>query len=373
MGYDAIQLIATAAEEAGSIDPADIDAALAELPTVEGPRARSRSRARTGSRPRSITLVKVENGKFALRRQVHPRERPGGRWLSAASRFRVLAAEQGIPLVSSRPRRGSLILPRRSGVQLTAAMSTDEVLTVDSVTAGYGPTVALRSVSLEVREGEIVSLVGADRCRQVDIDGDDHGPSPSTDGSIRYRQEEIHGMEPEEIVKLGIALVPERRRIFPGLTVRDNLRLGAATSRSDTGAGLDAAFELFPILRERMDQQAGLPVGWRGAAAGDRTRSRQPAKLILLDEPTLGLAPMIADGVFELLIELRDKHGVTVLLVEQNALGALEIADRGYVLSTGKVVQSGSARDLLEDPALLESYLGVRQAGPAWLTSSRSS
>ena len=242
-------------------------------------------------------------------------------------------------------------------------MSSAEVLTVDSVTAGYGPTVALRSVSLEIREGEIVSLVGPIGAGKSTLMGTIMGLHPSTGGSIRYRQKEIHGMEPEEIVKLGIALVPERRRIFPGLTVRDNLRLGAATSRSDTGEGLNAAFELFPILRERMDQQAGyLSGGEAQQLAIARALASQP-KLILLDEPTLGLGPMIADGVFELLIELRRDHGVTVLLVEQNALGALEIADRGYVLSTGTVVESGSARELLENPALLESYLGVRQAG----------
>jgi branched-chain amino acid transport system ATP-binding protein len=235
-----------------------------------------------------------------------------------------------------------------------------DILSVDDLVVRYGPIVAVQNVSLSVQQGEIVALLGANGAGKSSLLKAVVGLVPAAGGQVRLKGEPIGKLTPEAIVRRGISLTPEGRRVFPRLTVADNLRLGGAVTRDR--ASYDAVHEhvlgLFPILRERLGQNAGtLSGGQQQMLAIGRSLMARPA-LLLLDEPSLGLAPIIVDQIFELLQRLRDE-GTTILLVEQNVHRALEIADRAYVLASGRVESEGAASALRASAEIERAYLGI--------------
>ncbi len=234
------------------------------------------------------------------------------------------------------------------------------LLKLDNITSGYGPIVAVRDVSIEVYPGEVVTLLGANGAGKSTTLLTIAGLVKPSAGGIEFEGRDIVHMKPEDIVRHGIALTPEGRGIFAHLSVTDNLRIGAATrkDKAEVAATMDEMFELFPILRERSRQLAGtLSGGEQQMLALARSLMSKP-RLMLLDEPSLGLAPRIVAQIFELLRELPSR-GVTVLLVEQNVSLALDVASRGYVLATGETQMEGSAEELLSAVDLEEVYLGA--------------
>jgi branched-chain amino acid transport system ATP-binding protein len=234
---------------------------------------------------------------------------------------------------------------------------------VHDLVARYGAVEALRGVSLAVRRGELVALLGANGAGKSTLLKTIVGLLGAVRGRVIFEGLDITGRGPEEVLRAGIALVPERRRVFGSLPVRDNLLLGAyARSRDRAFArqvedGLDEVHQLFPVLRERGSQLAGtLSGGEQQMLAIGRALMSRP-RLLLCDEPSLGLAPLVIHEIMRLLQALRQR-GTTVLLVEQNARVALRAADRGYVLETGRVTLQGPARALLENAELRAAYLG---------------
>jgi branched-chain amino acid transport system ATP-binding protein len=233
------------------------------------------------------------------------------------------------------------------------------VLSVENLTVRYGAVEAVRAVSLRVDEGETVALVGPNGAGKTSVLNAIVGLAPTAGGRIVFRGQDITRMRTESIVRHGMALVPEHRRLFRNLTVRENLDLGATVAGDDRGDDVRARLlERFPILADRLDQQAGyLSGGEAQQLAIARALSARP-KLLLLDEPSLGLAPLLVEEVFRLIAELREQ-GVTILLVEQNAYMALEVADRAYVMRTGELETEQAASELLDEDALLRAYLGA--------------
>jgi branched-chain amino acid transport system ATP-binding protein len=235
------------------------------------------------------------------------------------------------------------------------------LLVVDELTVAYGAVVAIRDVSLEVSRGEIVATLGPNGAGKTTLLRTLAGALRPQRGSVTFDGEALTGLVPEAVVRRGVALVPEGRHVFPNLTVEENLTVGgiARTDREELRADTDRWLSRFPILGERARQLAGtLSGGEQQQLAIARALMSRP-RMLLLDEPSLGLAPIFVDRIFELIQELRSE-GVTVLLVEQNVHRALEIADRAYVLSVGRVVASGSADHLVEGE-LERSYLGIGQ------------
>ncbi len=231
------------------------------------------------------------------------------------------------------------------------------LLTVDNARVRYGNLVALDGVSLAVEQGEIVALVGANGAGKSTLMNGIMGLVPLSDGTVSFGGDMITGRRTYDLAALGIAYVPEGRGTLRELSVRENLVLGAYSRRWDAAAraDLDAVLQRFPVLAERLTQTAGtLSGGEQQMLAIGRALMSKP-KLLLLDEPSLGLAPMIADRIFQIIAEVA-AQGVTVLLVEQNAHAALRLAHRGYVLETGRIVLEG--RDLLAHPRVREAYLG---------------
>jgi branched-chain amino acid transport system ATP-binding protein len=238
------------------------------------------------------------------------------------------------------------------------------VLEVRGLTARYGPIKAVRGVDFEVFEGEIVTLLGANGAGKSTTLNALMGLVKPSAGEVRLDGIAIQGKPPEEIVALGMGLVPERRRLFTQLTVEENLRLGASSprGRADYRGSTDRVLQLFPVLQRRYRSPAHtLSGGEQQMLAIARALMTRPS-LLLLDEPSLGLAPKIVEQLFALVGELRDQ-GVTLVLVEQNVAAALELADRGYVLQTGEVVLGGPASALLEGGEVLQSYLGGARTG----------
>jgi len=235
-----------------------------------------------------------------------------------------------------------------------------EALSVEGLFAGYGDTRILHGVDLSVARGEIVALIGANGAGKSTLLNTVVGAVRVSAGRVVLHGSEVTGLTTPEIVRRGIALIPERRQLFGEMSVEENLLLGAHLlrgGRSVVRASLEAQYRLFPVLAERRRQLArSLSGGEQQMLAIARAQMCQP-KLILLDEPSLGLAPIIVGRIMELLRDLRAAGG-TILLVEQNARAALGIADRGYVLETGRVVQHGRAQELLEDERVREAYLG---------------
>ena len=237
------------------------------------------------------------------------------------------------------------------------------MLKIENLHVSYGPIRALKGISLEVKEGELVTLIGSNGAGKSTTLSAITGLVKSQSGSITFRDENITNMSPYKIVQRGVSLSPEGREVFPALTVEENLRLGAYT-RKDKGA-IDAAFnrvyELFPRLKERISQTAGtLSGGEQQMLAIGRALMSEP-KLLLLDEPSMGLAPNLVLMIFDL-IESINKQGTTILLIEQNANMALSIANRAYVLETGNIAIEGAAADLAKDPRVKNAYLGGKGA-----------
>ncbi|WP_018223331.1 ABC transporter ATP-binding protein [Salinispora pacifica] len=234
------------------------------------------------------------------------------------------------------------------------------LLEIDDLTLRYGRIEALHGISLHVNEGEVVALIGANGAGKTTTMRAISGLRPVSRGAIRFNGEDITNLRADLRVRRGICQAPEGRGIFPGMTVLDNLDMGAYTRRDHAGiaADLKRVFELFPRLAERRRQLGGtLSGGEQQMLAVGRALMARP-KLLLLDEPSMGLAPMIIQQIFDIIVEI-NQQGTTILLVEQNAQQALSRAHRGYVLETGRIVKEGSGQDLLHDPSVKEAYLGV--------------
>ncbi|MCX7821859.1 MAG: ABC transporter ATP-binding protein [Syntrophobacterales bacterium] len=234
------------------------------------------------------------------------------------------------------------------------------LLKVEGLVVKYGHIEALHGIDLHVEEGEVVTILGANGAGKSTTLLTISGLIRPEKGSISFNHKPIHKLQPHEIVRLGIAQVPEGRRLFGTLTVRENLLLGAITQKDKQGVARmeDRIYNLFPILKERSSQLAGtLSGGEQQMLAIGRALMSRP-KLLLLDEPSLGLAPLLVKSIFETLEEINRNEGVTVLLVEQNARAALSIAHRGYVMETGRIVLSEEAKSLLVNPDVKKAYLG---------------
>ncbi|GBD15845.1 High-affinity branched-chain amino acid transport ATP-binding protein LivF [bacterium HR26] len=241
----------------------------------------------------------------------------------------------------------------------------EPVLAVTDLTVQYGGIRAVDGVSFHVAEGELVALIGANGAGKSSTLRAIAGLAPVAGGDIVLDGVSIRGVPTHELPRRGLALVPEGRRVFADLSVLDNLYLGAySRPRHEIVESLRQVYELFPILRERSDQAAGtLSGGEQQMLAIGRALMSRP-RILLLDEPSLGLAPVIVRQVLALLRQLRER-GVTILLVEQNARLALEVADRGYVMHTGRIVMSGPARELAANPEVRERYFGTARARSA--------
>jgi branched-chain amino acid transport system ATP-binding protein len=240
-----------------------------------------------------------------------------------------------------------------------ARLNTPVMLKVSDITVGYGAITAVKGLSFEVREGEIVSLIGSNGAGKSTTLRTISGLMHPKSGGIEFRGEKIDGMPGHEIVARGLCHSPEGRRIFPRMTVDENLDLGAYL-RKDSAAvkeSRERVLELFPRLRERITQKAGtMSGGEQQMLAVGRALMGEP-KLLILDEPSMGLAPVLVDLIFETIETIR-ASGVTILLVEQNALAALRIADYAYVLESGHLKLEGDGSKLAVDPAIAQAYLG---------------
>lgn len=232
------------------------------------------------------------------------------------------------------------------------------VLAVRNIETFYGAIMALRGVSIDVEEGEIVTILGANGAGKTTLMKTICGLMDPEKGSVTFVGDRIEGMDPDRIVKKGLALVPEGREVFPYLTIEENLRLGAFTRRDAIGGDLDLVYQYFPILKERRKQAAGfLSGGQQQMLAIGRGLMARP-KLMLLDEPSLGLSPLLTQEIFGIIARLNAEQGVTMLIVEQNAHIALATAHKGYVLETGRIVMAGAAETLRNSPDIQEFYLG---------------
>ncbi|HXF88235.1 MAG TPA: ABC transporter ATP-binding protein [Xanthobacteraceae bacterium] len=233
------------------------------------------------------------------------------------------------------------------------------MLSAENLTSGYGRIEVLHGISVEVRAGEIVSLIGANGAGKSTLLRAISGVQPINAGAITYEGRRIDRMPAHERVSLGIAQVPEGRQLFAPLSVEDNLRLGAWPRRKhNIESDLDRIYAQFPVLAERRRELAGtLSGGQQQMLAIGRALMAKP-RLLLLDEPSLGLAPMLVRQIFDIICGLRSQ-GITMLLIEQNARVALTVADRAYVLETGRITVSGSAAQVQADRRVAEAYLGV--------------
>ena len=234
------------------------------------------------------------------------------------------------------------------------------LLEVKDIHTFYGNIEALKGVSLTVEEGEIVTLIGSNGAGKSTTLRSISGLTPPREGSIRFDGKEIGETAPQEIVSRGISLSPEGRHIFPRMSVRENLDLGAYLRKDSDGVAndLDRVFDLFPRLKEREKQKAGtMSGGEQQMLAIGRALMAQP-RLLLLDEPGMGLAPILVERIYETVAEI-NRQGVTILLVEQNANAALEAANRGYVLEVGEVALADDASKLAENPEVQRAYLGT--------------
>lgn len=238
-------------------------------------------------------------------------------------------------------------------------MTEEVLLDIKDLVVSYGPITANKNVSIQVKRGNIVALIGANGAGKTTLLRTISGVVQPVSGSIKYQDKEISKMAPEKITALGISQSPEGRQIFRELTVEDNLRIGGYVlkDKKQMQDNLNRVFKYFPRLEERLSQQAStLSGGEQQMLAIGRALMSNP-KLLLLDEPSLGLAPIIVKDILNIINEI-SQDGTTVLIVEQNAVQTLKIADYGYVLEVGKVVNEGKASDLLADQSLIESYLG---------------
>jgi branched-chain amino acid transport system ATP-binding protein len=249
----------------------------------------------------------------------------------------------------------------------TVLPTTEVVLQLNNVEAAYGAVKAIRGVSLSVKEGSIVTVLGSNGAGKSTILKTISGIIDPLKGNIVYRGEPIQKRDPAWIVRQGIVHVPEGREIFPLLTVRENLIMGAYTrpagDRDEIVRDMDAVYAYFPILRERADQPAGLlSGGQQQMLAISRALLGRP-KIMLLDEPSLGLSPLLTKEIFEIILRINRERGVTLLVVEQNARIALKYADYGYVLEIGRIVMEDTCAALREKEDIKEFYLGMKETG----------
>ena len=226
-----------------------------------------------------------------------------------------------------------------------------------NITAGYGGVDIIKDINLYVNEGEIVVIVGPNGAGKSTAMKSLLGMLKLTSGSVKFSEKIITNMLPQDRVSLGIAFVPQNKNVFTGMTVEENLEMGAFLRREDIKDTIDQIYELFPILREKRNQSAGeLSGGQRQQVAFGRALMTMP-KILMLDEPTAGVSPIVMDDLFSRIIEV-GKTGVGILMVEQNAKQALNIADRGYVLVNGKNSREGTGQELLNNPDVRKSFLG---------------
>ena len=234
----------------------------------------------------------------------------------------------------------------------------EPILTVSDLTVHYGGIEAVKGISLEVMEGEIVTLIGANGAGKSSTLRSIAGLVKPAGGTISFRGDNITGRDSAVIVKKGITLVPEGRRIFPDLTVLENLKVGAYLRRDEIAGDIQWVYELFPRLKERSWQAGGtLSGGEQQMLAVGRALMARP-KLIMMDEPSLGLAPLVVRDIFSIIRQI-NRQGVTILLIEQNANMALKVADKAYVMETGRITMSGTGRELLDNDAVRAAYLGT--------------
>jgi len=233
------------------------------------------------------------------------------------------------------------------------------MLEVKNIQVAYGKIIAVKDVSVTVEKGEIVTLIGSNGAGKSTTLRTISGLIKPKSGEILFNGQRIDGVPGHDIVAMGICHSPEGRRIFPRMTVKENLELGAflRNDKAAVNADMDRVFELFPRLKERIKQTAGtMSGGEQQMLAVSRALMGDP-KLLLLDEPSMGLAPVLVELIFDTIVKIR-KQGITVLLIEQNATAALEVADRAYVLESGAVKMSGSAKELSSDDKVTKAYLG---------------
>jgi branched-chain amino acid transport system ATP-binding protein len=240
---------------------------------------------------------------------------------------------------------------------------TQPVLRVSNVETYYGPILAIRGVSFEVPKGGIVTILGANGAGKTTVLKTVSGVMDAQKGSVLFEGREIRGMDPDKVMRLGMSHVPEGREVFPFLSVRENLRMGAYTRRDPDGVAqdLETVFGYFPVLRERAEQRAGsLSGGEQQMLSISRALMARP-HLMLLDEPSLGLSPKLVKDIFEIIVRINRERGVTILLVEQNANMALQTADFGYVLEVGRIVMADTCERLLQKDDIKEFYLGIKE------------
>jgi branched-chain amino acid transport system ATP-binding protein len=242
---------------------------------------------------------------------------------------------------------------------------TEAILELANVEASYGPVQALRGVSLTVPRGKIVTVLGANGAGKSTILKTISGIIDPSKGQIRFEGEEIQKRDPSWIVRRGIGHAPEGREVFPLLSVEENLRMGAYTRRDrhSIAGDIDLVYGYFPILKERAKQEAGLLSGGQQQmlAIGRALLSRP--KLMLMDEPSLGLSPLLTREIFRIIVRINREQGTTILLVEQNANMALEVGDQGYVLEVGRIVMEDSCQRLAQNKDVQEFYLGMKAQG----------
>ena len=241
----------------------------------------------------------------------------------------------------------------------------DVVLGLANVESSYGPIKAIRGVSLKVRRGEIVTVLGSNGAGKSTILKTISGIIDPNRGSVSYKGENITALDPARIVRLGLSHVPEGREVFPLLSVRDNLLMGAYTrhDRDAVARDIEAAFGYFPILKERAAQDAGLLSGGQQQMLAISRALMAAPELMLLDEPSLGLSPKLTREIFEIVVRINRERGTTMLLVEQNANMALNAADYGYVLENGRIVMEDTCAHLREKEDIKEFYLGMKESG----------
>ncbi len=236
---------------------------------------------------------------------------------------------------------------------------SDTVLKISDLRVSYGGIEALKGISMEVQQGQIVTLIGANGAGKSTTLRAISGLVRPAAGRIEFLGKDITGMDTQKVVEGGISLVPEGRRVFPNLTVLENLKIGAYLRKDDAGIKTDLleVFDLFPRLKEREWQLAGtLSGGEQQMLAVGRAMMAKP-RVMMMDEPSLGLAPLVVRNIFSIITELK-KRGMTILLIEQNANAALKCADYGFVLETGRITMQGTGAQLLNDPRVKEAYLG---------------
>ena len=236
----------------------------------------------------------------------------------------------------------------------------ENILEISNLSVAYGGIQAVKDISFAVPKGKIITLIGANGAGKSSTLRAIVGLEKPAQGSIRFQGEELSGLSTDAIVEKGITLVPEGRRVFPNLTVQENLKIGAYMRKDDLTADIDWVCQLFPRLKERSWQKAGtLSGGEQQMLAIGRALMSKPS-VIMMDEPSLGLAPIIVQGVFDIISEI-NKQGVTILLVEQNANMALKAADQAYVMETGTITMEGSGAELLENDQIKAAYLGKKK------------